>query len=298
MATVLSVWFGWLGSRRKCPKGTSVNKLLKLSPLLYNWIHLRVSNGLSCRFWTDNWSSFGSMRQYLQLGTTSLGIPEMATLARSESQVQVHAVLTTILLNEEEDYYEWEIDGRTTQRYSTGEVYAHLRSQGPSVPWYHIIWNKKGIPRHSFLAWLFVLDRCPTRDRIIRWGLQSSPMCLLCNSTSESRDHLYFDCPFSWGIWSVLASRCDLNPERDWSRVMNQLLGLNHGSPKGHLTILCWQACLYWVWSERNARLHRDVFRSSDALICKIDRQIRDKILSFRKTNPTVSSVMMQQWLP
>ncbi|CDY43348.1 BnaC04g25080D [Brassica napus] len=87
MATVLSVWFGWLGSRRKCSKGTSVNKLLKLSPLLYNWIHLRVSNGLSCRFWTDNWSSFGSMRQYLQLGTTSLGIPEMATLARSESQL-------------------------------------------------------------------------------------------------------------------------------------------------------------------------------------------------------------------
>ncbi|KAL0665549.1 hypothetical protein Bca4012_102387 [Brassica carinata] len=103
-------------------------------------------------------------------------------------------------------------------------------------------------------------------------------MCLLCNSTSESRDHLYFDCPFSWGIWS--------------------LLGLNHGSPKGHLTILCWQACLYWVWSERNARLHRDVFRSSDALICRIDRQIRDKILSFRETNPTVSSVMMLQWLP
>ncbi|CDY39989.1 BnaC06g40670D [Brassica napus] len=51
-------------------------------------------------------------------------------------------------------------------------------------------------------------------------------MCLLCNSTSESRDHLYFDCPFSWGIWSVLASRCDLNPERVWSRVMNQLLDL------------------------------------------------------------------------
>ncbi|KAF3526561.1 hypothetical protein F2Q69_00051938 [Brassica cretica] len=95
---------------------------------------------------------------------------------------------------------------------------------------------------------------------------------------------MYFDCPFSWGIWSVLASRYDLNPERDWSRVMNQLLGLNHGSPKGHLTILCWQACLYWVWSESNARLHRDVFRSSDALIYRIDRQIRDKILSFRET--------------
>lgn len=45
-----------------------VNKLLKLSPLLYNWIKLRVGNGLRCRFWSDNWSSFGNLRRYLQLG--------------------------------------------------------------------------------------------------------------------------------------------------------------------------------------------------------------------------------------
>ncbi|CDY24471.1 BnaC05g34830D [Brassica napus] len=37
-----------------------VNKLLKLSPLLYQWIKLRVGNGLSCRFWTDNWSEVGT----------------------------------------------------------------------------------------------------------------------------------------------------------------------------------------------------------------------------------------------
>lgn len=41
-----------------------VNKLLKLSPLIYKWIHLRVSNGLSCQFWTDNWSPFGSLRVF------------------------------------------------------------------------------------------------------------------------------------------------------------------------------------------------------------------------------------------
>lgn len=97
-----------------------VNKLLKLSPLIYDWIHLRVSNGLTCRFWTDNWSPFGSIRSFLQLGSrSSMGITPSATLAsllddnnwrlppaRSDRQVQLHAHLTTIILNNEEDFYE------------------------------------------------------------------------------------------------------------------------------------------------------------------------------------------------
>nr|VDD56334.1 unnamed protein product [Brassica oleracea] len=44
-----------------------INKLLKLSPLIYQCIKMRVSNGLTCRFWTDNWSSLGSIRHMLVL---------------------------------------------------------------------------------------------------------------------------------------------------------------------------------------------------------------------------------------
>lgn len=288
-----------------------VNKLLKLSPLIYNWIYLRVSNGLSCRFWSDNWSLFGNMRSFLQLGAnTSMGIPETATLAslyhnnswrlppaRSEEQVQLHTYLTTITFTEGQDSYEWVIDGRLNHSYSIGTVYHNLREQGPIVPWTQTVWNKGGIPRHSFLSWLFVLNRCPTRDRIIGWGLQSSPLCLLCNSASESRNHLFFECNFSWGLWGSLALRCGLSPNRSWDGVMAQLQGQSRRSPKGMPTLLCWQGCIYWLWSERNARLHRNIFRSVDAIARLIDRQLRDKILSFRDTNRSVSSVMMQQWL-
>lgn len=95
-------------------------------------------------------------------------------------------------LNEEVDYYEWEIDGRTYNRYSTGQIYDHLRIQGAYVPWFQTVWNKGGVPRHCFLSRLFVLNRCPTRDRILGWGLSTSPGCLLCNQASETRDHLFF----------------------------------------------------------------------------------------------------------
>ena len=166
-----------------------------------------------------------------------------------------------------------------------------------SVPWFQTVWNKSGMPRHSFLSWLFVLDRCPTRDRIIGWGLTTSPVCLLCNHSNESRNHLFFECDYTWAIWSELIRRCGIQGERAWSRVLLQLQAVNRRSPHGMLSLLCWQACLYWSWSERNSRLHGNIFSSSDILIRKIDRQIRDRILSLRTINPTPSSSIMQQWL-
>lgn len=94
--------------------------------------------------------------------------------------------------------------------YSTGQVYGILSGQGVAVPWSHIIWIAGGIPKHSFLSWLFLLNRCPTRDRLLNWGLQTSPTCLLCKSSPESRDHLYFLCPYSWSLWLPFARRCGL----------------------------------------------------------------------------------------
>ncbi|KAF8084187.1 hypothetical protein N665_0730s0030 [Sinapis alba] len=220
--------------------------------MIYNWIHLRPYNGLTCRFWTDNWSPFGSLKTFLQLGaSSSLGISSLATLAslfsdnswrlplaRSETQVQLHAYLTTIVLNNEDDFYE-----------------------------------------------------------IIGWGLSTSPLCLLCNVAAESRDHIFFNCPYAWGLWSTLAPRCGVVPARSWTSVMTQLSTINRRSPKGVLTLLCWQGCLYWTWTERNARLHRNTFRTVDTISHLFQRQIRDRILSFRTQNPALSSAMMQQWL-
>lgn len=294
------VLFGLLGSREEVLQG-DLSNLWTVAP------HRRFS----CRFWTDNWSPYGNLRDFLQLRTnSSLGIQDMATLAslhsnstwllppaRSDRQVEVQALLTTIHLTNEDDFYEWEIEGRVHQNYSIGMVYANLCVQGPAVTWCNIVWNKGGIPRHNFLTWLFVLNRCPTRDRIISWGLQTSPLCLLCNTAPESRNHLFFECPYTWNIWSVMALRCGITPERNLSRTLEQLHAMSSRSPKGILTLLCWQGCIYWSWSERNGRLHRNIFRSPESMSRFLDRQIRDRILSFREQNPRASSTMMQQWL-
>lgn len=288
-----------------------VNKLLKLSSEIFSCVKLRVQNGQSCLFWSDNWSPYGSLRSYLLDGSASTrGIPDHATLAtlhinnnwmlppaRSERLVNIHALLTTINLNEIEDYYEWEVDGKVSDTYSMGKIYEKICLAGASVPWCESVWNKAGIPRHSFLTWLFVLNRCPTRDRIRGWGFQTDTACVLCNQAEESRDHLFFNCQYSWSIWGRLAPRCGIRPEQNWDRVLMQIQLTSPRSTTGMLLCLCWQGCIYWTWGERNARIHRQVYRSADSISRTLDRQIKDRILSLRHTSSSRSSTLMQQWL-
>lgn len=285
------------------------NKLLKMRNVAYPLIHLGVQNGECGRFWIDNWSPFGSLQEYLEGGRTRLGIPKNATLAslhrngswrlpaaRTEHQLQVLTFITTIQFNEESDYYEWEINGKLSEKYCTGEVYRYLRGDGEKVDWSAAIWTSRSIPRQSFHAWLVVQNRIPTRDRMIGWGIQVPPLCLLCNANDESRDHLYWDCNYTFDLWSIVAGRCRITPERRWENTLHQMITLPPPSSTRSLILLGWQATLYWIWNERNGRLHSNQFRSIDSLFSIIDHQVRNKIQSFREANPRRSSEMMQLW--
>lgn len=77
---------------------------------------------------------------------------------------------------------------------------------------------------------------------------------------------------------------------------MQQLQALPHRNRSTRLSLLAFQAVIYWLWHERNERLHRRVFRDCGSLVRQIDRQIRNRIQSIRYTRPALSSSMMQDW--
>lgn len=72
---------------------------------MFTWIQLKIGDGRSCRFWTDNWFPMGRVADFMLQGrNTRLGIRKDATLAslcregqwlipqaRSENQVAVLA---------------------------------------------------------------------------------------------------------------------------------------------------------------------------------------------------------------
>lgn len=215
----------------------------------------------------------------------------------SPRQLQLYTYMTTIQLTAAQDYYEWEIDGKVYPTYKTGEVYDYLCAPRPDVNWEVAVWVKRAIPRHSFHVWLLVQNRLPTRDRLLSWGLQVDEKCLLCNRGAESRDHLFFSCNYSFDLWQTVARRLQISPIRDWQRLLEQMITLPPLQNNRILTRLAWQATLYWLWNERNTRLHAKTFRSVDQVFRLMDMQLINKIQSFRDTNPTRSSAMMQSWI-
>lgn len=73
---------------------------------------------------------------------------------RSDQQLNIIAFLTNVTLTDEDDYYEWELDGRVINKYSIGFVYRRLREPQLTLPWTKEIWFLGGIPKHKVLVWL------------------------------------------------------------------------------------------------------------------------------------------------
>lgn len=127
---------------------------------------------------------------------------------------------------------------------------------------------------------------CPTRDRIISWGLTTDLICLKCNSAPKSRDQLSFECSYSWSTWDTWSSIAirRFHVRFSWSntRNHNRVWGL-------------WAACKIGL-PMCNHRFHSSYFRSINCSAL-IDSTIRIRISNYHDTNPRRASRMLQRWL-
>ncbi|KAF2568769.1 hypothetical protein F2Q68_00024701 [Brassica cretica] len=209
-------------------------KLLRLRAEATQWIRITPGNGCSISIWHSPWSPFGPLLQrFGSHGPRHSGIPLSSSLstlwngsswilssARSLLMEQVHIHLSTITLSDSPDFPIWNsagIGANNNNKFVISKIYDSIRDSRPKVFWNKAVWFSKGIPKHKTLTWLFLLNRCPTRDRLLSWGLQTDPSCLLCNNHPESRNHIFFDCSFTRSIWRPLSRKIGLtSPSDSW----------------------------------------------------------------------------------
>lgn len=273
-------------------------------------MRLKNRNGRNTRIWFDNWSPFGNMRRFLNLlPASTLRIRQSATIFDlynngnsalpspwSDSQLALHTHLTTISLSVVEDSYSWIPQGTELTTFSTGMIYKLIKDHQSQVTWCKIIWTQKGIPKHNFLSWLMMLNRCPTKDIILSWGLQTDPICILCNSSAETRYHLLFDRPYSFAVWNTLAQKAGCTTIRQWQKCHN--LHAVSDSAETHETPCSPRLASIDLlfWSERNARIYWQQFCHPNSLTSSATTLIKNKISSFRDSSPRLSSAMLQFW--
>lgn len=100
-------------------------------------------------------------------------------------------------LTTESDLFFWRNSvGSQPELFSNSKTCLSLHHSPPSVSWHKVVWPKVQISKYSFLFWVVLRDRLPTRDRLRSWGFNVPPECLLCESQSESRSHILFNRDF------------------------------------------------------------------------------------------------------
>ncbi|KAL9816576.1 putative RNA-directed DNA polymerase [Arabidopsis thaliana] len=259
-------------------------KLCKLRPLARPFLICDIGSGETASFWQDNWTGLGPLIDITgPVGPISVGMPLNAVVRDalrgdvwwlSSSRIRNP---TIVLLKScvpdvrsipgctKDDVYLWKADAHApTRSFSAAKMWLALHPPGAQVQWHKSIWFKDRVPKNAFIAWVAAWNRLHTRDRLRSWGFSVPALCVLCNVGNESRDHLFFRCPFSEAVKSASSSR-------NLSLIIK---------------LIC-HASIFLLWRERNARIHTSNARCDTQIIKEIQLLIQSRLdpLS-RKTNP------------
>ncbi|XP_038993929.1 uncharacterized protein LOC120117773 [Hibiscus syriacus] len=159
-------------------------------------------------------------------------------------------------------------------------VWEKLRDKREKVRWEHLIWFPLHVPRMSIVAWMVVLNRLPTKVKLINMGMKLDGLCDLCNAELEDKDHLFNDYGFVSGIWRSILQTCKIphmilcwSDSLDWA-----VVNFRGKSLLVSILKLAWISLLYFVWEERNFRCFRGCSRSADNIFECIRRYVGDRI--------------------
>lgn len=140
------------------------------------------------------------------------------------------------------------------------------------MPWKRTIWEGMSIPKHRIVMWLTMRNGLATIQNMTRRGWMLPNRCCLCYKESESKEHLFFECHYSYQILQETLTRKRIRRiYTDLSQVVTyfqrKIKGRNR-TQKAKRAALA--AVIYEVWLERNHRIFQGECRAVKEVVRKI----------------------------
>ncbi|XP_039047469.1 uncharacterized protein LOC120187962 [Hibiscus syriacus] len=95
-------------------------------------------------------------------------------------------------------------------RIKDGWIWDNVCDRRDKVDWHRLIWFAAHIPKFSIIAWMVILDRLPTKDILVRFGMVTDNVCGLCGVGQESSNHLFLECSYATEVWGAILQACGL----------------------------------------------------------------------------------------
>ncbi|XP_039002771.1 uncharacterized protein LOC120129314 [Hibiscus syriacus] len=166
------------------------------------------------------------------------------------------------------------------------------------VKWHKVVWFPMHIPKHSFIAWMAILNRLPTADRLIQMGIGVDDKCRLCSVEAETRNHIFFECSYSKAAWGIITRLCNVDRTvGSWDEELSWAISRFKG--KTFLVFIlriAWCAYVYCIWEERNHRQFRGNSRDVDNIVNCIKEIVRMKSVRIAIKSSVVNRDICLAW--
>ncbi|CAG7912218.1 unnamed protein product [Brassica rapa] len=119
--------------------------------------------------------------------------------------------------------------------------------------------------------------------------------CVLCSTGLESHDHLFFQCTYASSVWSrFCVGRYLSAPPVSTLACANAMRCHQFTSTPRTIPVLklILQVVIYCLWRERNARIFTTTSIPATVLASRVDRMIRDRLLSIPTRSPSHVSLL------
>lgn len=176
-----------------------------------------------------------------------------------------------------------------------------IRQHANRVGWVNCLWFNGHIPKHTLTLWRCLHDGLPTADQLVTRKIRVNHSCSFCWAGMDSRNHLFFECPFTFGIWRVILGLCfpthrilpTIDREAVW--VAKEFSGVGN---MGSIGKLAFGATVHHICKEWNARLFQNRARTRDLVINSIKADVTDRCKSMTFTGQRTSrnSFLASSW--
>ncbi|XP_024016257.1 uncharacterized protein LOC112089737 [Eutrema salsugineum] len=168
--------------------------------------------------------------------------------------------------------------------FNSKETMEQIRIQNPTWDHYPGIWYSGATPKFTFVTWLSAKNRLSTGDRMERWNCNAHTGCSFCSEPKETRDHLFFLCPFTKEIWNNLVGGTRKQSFTVvWEEIMIWIIKPPYDNITTFLLRYTLHTAIYHIWCERNNRRHKETPVDQKRLKKMIDVTVKNRISSLRE---------------
>ena len=159
------------------------------------------------------------------------------------------------------------------------------------------MWKNPRIPRASFILWLAIHEKLPTQDVLIKKGIINTMSCYLCRAKEESVDHLFFKCLYTRRVWQALMSKLGVNWQaRGWLETVEQMIKVTKGKGlKARMLRLVFNATVYGIWKERNARWSTNTYLDAVTTIRGISQMVSLRVMNVKGCRRSLQNMYLQR---